>query len=300
MQSVKKRIQIWSHFRLADVVLLVAGKIFPSFRSSEFKKLQEKENSLTIAFNSSSSAVLKNDIVQLTFPFSDRDLKLELRTSGSDILVFQQIFLHQSYNDALRVYEEFFKHKPLRIVDAGANIGLASLYFATLCPQSKILAIEPDEENATSARRNFSQNNVSSITLRRAALWPNSSHLTVLNDFRDGANWSLRVEESSEGGISAITPPQAVDYFDGVVDLFKIDIEGAEAQIFKEHGDLSWLKAVKVVAIEIHEENIEPKVIIEIFRHFGFHVREAGELTIGINSSFLENKQSNDSWEPTH
>ena len=51
-----------------------------------------------------------------------------------------QVFLDNEYD--FRAVE-----RPQVIVDAGANIGLASILFANRYPQAKILAIEPEHDN---------------------------------------------------------------------------------------------------------------------------------------------------------
>src|SRR6516164_3678329 len=66
---------------------------------------------------------------ELTFPFY-------LRVPSSDVQTYEQIFLHQDYQFAVT-------RPPQTIVDVGANIGLASLYFANRFPQARILALEP-------------------------------------------------------------------------------------------------------------------------------------------------------------
>jgi hypothetical protein len=119
------------------------------------------------------------------------------------------------------------------------------------------------------------------------ALWPIKKNLLVVNDFRDKMNWSLRVREDVEGKVSSITPVDAVDYFGDGLDLFKIDIEGGESELFKEGNDVSWLFTVKAIAIEIHEEQASSKRIIDTLESSGFTILSNGELTLGINAAFL-------------
>jgi tRNA G46 methylase TrmB len=77
--------------------------------------------------------LLKIDRPDIKFPFY-------LRVPSSDVETFEQIFIRQDYNFDV-------KKSPKTIVDAGANIGLASLYFASKFPNSNIVAIEPEESN---------------------------------------------------------------------------------------------------------------------------------------------------------
>lgn len=70
-----------------------------------------------------------------------------VRNQTSDVEIFEQIFIRQEYN--------FTVNKPPEvIVDAGANVGFASIYFASKYPNSKIIAIEPEESNFRLLKKN--------------------------------------------------------------------------------------------------------------------------------------------------
>jgi FkbM family methyltransferase len=282
------RLKIFSHFKFSELSRLGAGKLLSVFRDDRFDKLQDREIKLALIYAHDPSPVFEEETVIMNYPFSaDKKIKLELRIGGSDVFVFQQVLVQQSYRDVISLYQHHFGAMPIRIVDAGANIGTASIYFSLHCPGSEILAIEPDDRNVRAAQKNLSLNEIKSVNLRRAALWAVPRQLSVMNDFRDGSDWSLRVEENSLGNVDSITPTEVVDFFNGSVDLFKIDIEGGEARLFEDRDCLGWLHSVKAIAIEIHHERIDPSLIIESLLSFGFQVHVSGELTIGINSSFL-------------
>src|SRR5262245_14031180 len=66
--------------------------------------------------------------------------KLSIRPRTSDRYVFEQIFLDEDYALSADLNPRF-------IVDGGANVGYASIYFAHRYPDAEIVAIEPDAEN---------------------------------------------------------------------------------------------------------------------------------------------------------
>src|ERR1041385_3761622 len=70
------------------------------------------------------------------------------RIGSSDWEVFIQIFVNQEY----RCVEDI--HDPELIIDCGANVGYASLYFLTKFPRAHIIAIEPDRANFDMLLRN--------------------------------------------------------------------------------------------------------------------------------------------------
>ncbi|HEY7772510.1 MAG TPA: FkbM family methyltransferase, partial [Marinagarivorans sp.] len=63
-----------------------------------------------------------------------------LRIPSSDVPTYQQVFIDREYQFKV-------SKQPKVIVDAGANIGLAAIYFANQYPNAKIIAIEPEKGN---------------------------------------------------------------------------------------------------------------------------------------------------------
>ncbi len=73
-----------------------------------------------------------------------------------------------------------------------------------------------------------------------------------------------------------------------IVDLLKIDIEGAELELFSDAENVQFLANVKLITIEIHDE-FECRMNIEdIIQSYGFLIFHSGELTIGINKLLCE------------
>src|SRR5215475_12556495 len=65
---------------------------------------------------------------------------IRLRIRTTDPLLYEHILLEREYAFDLPFSPKF-------IVDAGANIGMASIYFARRYPGAKIFAIEPETSN---------------------------------------------------------------------------------------------------------------------------------------------------------
>lgn len=174
---------------------------------------------------------------------------LYLRDHTSDVDVFNQVFIK-------RDYDFLTETEPQIIIDAGAHIGLASLYFASRFPKALIIALEPDDGNFEMLQKNTEP--YGNISLLHAALWDKNQELEV---FDPGCgSWGYRtVEAGSEtpqrvfrNTVKALTVPKIMQDFNlDQIDIFKIDIEGAEKEVF---GDTSaWIDQVKALIIELHE-----------------------------------------------
>jgi FkbM family methyltransferase len=138
------------------------------------------------------------------------------------------------------------------IIDAGANVGLASLFFLRAFPEARVIAIESDPVNLAAAETNLKPY-ASQVTLLHAALWPTEGRLTVrTGSFRDGRAWASQVAPSAMGEVEAVTIPFLMArYGIDTIDLLKIDIEGAEVPLLE--GDTSYLAHVRTLMIELHE-----------------------------------------------
>jgi hypothetical protein len=62
------------------------------------------------------------------------------------------------------------------------------------------------------------------------------------------------------------------------IDILKIDIEGAETQLFSQDCD-KWLSKVDNLLVELHDEEAE-HVFLHALRHFSFDLGQCGELTV--------------------
>lgn len=167
---------------------------------------------------------------------------LGLRPDTSDLDVFQQVFVEEEYLFPL-------DQEPEIIVDAGANIGLASIYYALAYPDAKIIAIEPEESNYTLLKENI--RSYPNIVPIQRALWHIPVPLKIANP-RDG-KFAFRVEASGkETDLPSITMGELMALYDlPFIDILKMDIEGAEKEVFS--GQIDWLSRIGVIAIELHD-----------------------------------------------
>jgi len=140
---------------------------------------------------------------------------------------------------------------PAAIVDAGAHIGLASVFLANRFPTARILAVEPSPANLPLLRENLDP--YPGTTVLDGALWPTSGWIRIANPDDDPD--AFRVELSAPGRDGAIAAYSPADLF-GIlgaprISLFKIDVEGAERDLFT--ADTSWLERVDALVIELHD-----------------------------------------------
>lgn len=180
----------------------------------------------------------------------DCDHPLHLRIPGSDEWTYSQVYVNREY--------EFRAGRNLDvIVDAGANIGLASVRFATRFPQAKIIAIEPERKNFEMLQRNVEK--YPNVVAVHAALWDRSGEIELVDPGL--GNWGFMTgdQERSDRPVSemrhkvpAVTIPEIIERF-GLdrIDLLKVDIEGAEREVFQDSS--SWIGKVDSLVVELHD-----------------------------------------------
>jgi FkbM family methyltransferase len=170
---------------------------------------------------------------------------VRLRVRTTDISCYEAVLLRGEYAFDL-------PFSPKLIVDAGANIGMSSIYFANRYPNAKIFAVEAETANFAMLVKNVQA--YSSITAIHAALWNRDGHINVgLPDPSTGArgDWAFVTHEGPGVSVRAITMATLMREV-GIdrVDLAKIDIEGAEQEVFE---DPRWLSGARCVMIELHD-----------------------------------------------
>lgn len=193
------------------------------------------------------------------------------RPGTSDFHTLLQLWDQDEYRHAAELIED----PPRTVIDLGSNIGLSVRYFAELWPDARILAVEPDPENAAVARLNLA----GLIREGRVELWncfvgaqpgfaaPVREEGKGHNEIRMGS----RQRVSGEGGVPVKTMPELLDVFaEGSIDFLKCDIEGSERMLLD--GGPEWLRRVEALVVELH--GIQPQWLWNSLRDAGVGVAE--------------------------
>lgn len=175
---------------------------------------------------------------------------LVIRPNTSDFLVFRQIFVQKDYDIFPK---EFY---PKIIFDCGANIGLSSLYFSEKYPEAKIIAVEPESENFETMKKNIREKK--NIKPYKFAIWNKNGFLKI-EDSGVG-EWGFTTKEvnnEKDSDVEAITIDKLMEINKVKhIDLLKLDIEGAEKEVFEKGYD-KWLSKVDTLIIELHDRTKE-------------------------------------------
>jgi FkbM family methyltransferase len=172
--------------------------------------------------------------------------EVALRGATTDPLCFDKVFIDEEYRSP-------YDCEPKTIVDAGANIGMATLYFSNRFPNAHIMAIEPHPQNFEMLQRNCA--GLPNVTLVCAALWPRAGKVTI-SDHHQG-EWAYSVtEERAQPGTTEVPSISLNDIFERLkvdhIDILKLDIEGSERELFSVDPE-TWLERVGIIIIELHD-----------------------------------------------
>lgn len=197
------------------------------------------------------------------------------RVGGSDPFVVYNSLVRQEY-DTLPC-----RTGPEVVVDLGANIGASSVFFLERNRDCRVIAVECDPENFAICRRNLEQYGDRVVTVP-AAVWPRSGERLVIErgTFRDGLEWATRVCASNGQNASHVNTISILDLMNrheiDRIDCLKIDIEGSEADLFRENT--GWLDKVGNLAIELHGGECESAFEAAMSK-YEYETRIAGEYT---------------------
>lgn len=191
-----------------------------------------------------------------------------LSNYGADVTTLFQIFFAKEYNVPLT-------KEPEVIVDCGANIGLSAVYFAQKYPSAKIIAIEPDKTNFDFLVRNTKH--YGNVICLNKAVWSKPAELAMVN--RQNGNWAIQTvvaDAHQDNKVSAVSLNNIIDEFRiDRIDLLKIDIEGAEKELFSRDYKY-WLSRTGVLTIELHTDEIT-ELFYQTLSQFRYRKSYAGE-----------------------
>jgi FkbM family methyltransferase len=163
------------------------------------------------------------------------------RAGTADASTLEKIFVWNGYD---LDYPEDVR----TVIDAGANIGLSAVFFASRFPGATIVAIEPNLANYELLRRNTAA--YPSVIPLHAALWSEDTQLGLTNPSDRVDSYRYDRETSTES-VAAFGVPSLMKRFDlAQIDVLKVDIEGGERDVFAGRPD--WVNRVRMFVIELH------------------------------------------------
>ncbi len=165
--------------------------------------------------------------------------------------LFREIFVHNEY---------FFRASSATpvIIDAGANIGMATLYFSWLYPQATIHAFEADPTTITMLRKNVESNNLRNVQVHHAAVAAEDGTMTFYTDPHAAGSLKTSTVEGRVAYEGVAVP--AVNLADFVqergtnVSLLKMDIEGGEVAAIGALTRDNMLRHIDQAIIEYHHQ----------------------------------------------
>jgi FkbM family methyltransferase len=187
-------------------------------------------------------------------------LRCILRANADDNHILAEIFLEGQYTPPEGIALENLQ----TIVDVGANVGYAILYFAQKYPEATITAFEPHPRHIALIQRHLQLNQLTErvrLVEAGAGVAPDELELT------DNGAASTLVRPATD---SAETPPAGktvrvpiVDWLEYLptttIDLLKLDAEGAEYDLLNDPRLPDTLQRTRVIALEWHNTASYPQ-----------------------------------------
>jgi FkbM family methyltransferase len=186
------------------------------------------------------------------------DAPIWLRPNRSDHSIFWQCIVRDQYDfGKFKQTEELMRRAtamraagqvPL-ILDCGGNIGLSIRTFARDFPDAHIICVEPDDANMRVLRQN-AESVGDRVTIVQGGIASRSGYCRVIN--RDRGSAGLMTEycdAGDEGALRTYTVDDLVAMVPGGQPwIVKLDIEGAQAELFSTNTD--WVGRADVIVLE--------------------------------------------------
>lgn len=163
---------------------------------------------------------------EIFFPKRLQGQGIAVRPGTTDVGSFQDLLTTRFY---LPMWE---LPKNAHIVDLGGNIGTAAADFAASYSSARVITVEMDRSNYELCQRNTSSFG-NRVTVLHAAIWHKNEIVRYDGDGEDG--YHITDGADPNRSVEGVTMRELICRF-GIpkIDYLKIDIEGAERQLFND------------------------------------------------------------------
>jgi FkbM family methyltransferase len=177
------------------------------------------------------------------------------------------------YDDIIRnaIYYFSTENPKPYVIDAGANIGIATIYFKETYPDSEVVAFEPDPGCFSRLEENVHRRGYDNVKLVQAGLAGRAGTLDFM--LEGTGSWGNRVAQAGDPVSMSVPVVRLRPYLERPVDLLKMNIEGMETEVLSDCRDL--LKNVKRLVVEYHSFDRQPQtlnVLLNTIIQAGFRI----------------------------
>jgi FkbM family methyltransferase len=192
---------------------------------------------------------------KIYLPFLGRTIYFRKKTKDKE--TFKEIFNKNIYNIKLPIVPNF-------IIDAGSNTGFTSLFFKLKYPQAKIVALEIENENVKMIKKNLEK--FKDIDIIQKGLFNKKAFFRIEDPYQATNSFVIKEVSPNENyDIESITIDEILMSKNiEIIDVLKIDIEGAEKDLFEKNYE-NWLPKVKIIMVETHDRMI-PKCSYSVMK----------------------------------
>ena len=174
------------------------------------------------------------------------------------------------------------------IFDVGANVGQTSKAYRRMFPSAEIWAFEPFPENFAVLRQALRDNQFHPAALALS----DQVGPVALNIGGASITHSLLRRETDTGKTVQIQS-ETIDHFCAehgvpVIDILKVDVEGAESRVFRGARAMFSRRAVRSVFVEVYFEPVYEGMALMWDLHA--QLRESGFQLVGLYSLFRNGK----------
>lgn len=212
------------------------------------------------------AAILRNiyDPTEVELRFRIEGATFPFRMRKSDLFTVAEILHERQYELTTPLPDA-----PV-IIDGGANVGVAALWFLARHPGATLHAFEPEPGNFRLLQANIG--GLPGVKVHQAAIGASEDPVTLHLAQHSAVHSTM---DTSVGERSIEVPSVRLDRYlasQGIerVHLLKLDVEGAEALVVEGLGDR--LADVDVVVGEMHEDFVDAAALYARLAGAGIHV----------------------------
>eukprot|EP00892_Ulva_mutabilis_P006593 jgi/Ulvmu1/4305/UM002_0026.1 len=193
-----------------------------------------------------------------------RPFNVTLRPQSTDHAVFLQVFCGGDFGFMARLSEYLPMDRPVSFLDAGANIGMASILFSQLIMgNGQVLSVEANPETAEVLRSNLASLQHVAVPVQAALVDSATAEAQKTLTFkgRGSEYWGFRVDHNGvkqedtvayEVETRTMAQIRRMATFERL-DFIKLDVEGEEKWLLKDRLSREVLCSAICIFMELHE-----------------------------------------------